>query len=127
MSNINVIGVIGALFIAASWFMHRVLITFNRKNLEITSGASQGVPMLPEMRMRTLWQVQASTVGLAGAFALMIAFFFLAIGDNVDDAHVRLLTQACAWIYFSSAALWFISGPAALAAVSRLLRQAEAD
>ena len=127
MSNINVIGVIGALFIAASWFAHHIIITFNRKNLEITSGVSQGVPMLPEMRWRTLWQVQVSTVGFAGAFNLVIAFSFLAIGDNVDDAYVRLLAQACAWIYFSFSALWFIAGPTALTTVSRLLRQAEAD
>ena len=127
MSNINVIGVIGALFIAASWLMHRVIITFNRKNLEITSGVSQGVPMLPEMRWRTLLQVQVTMVGFTGAFALVIAFSFLAIGDNVDDAHVRLLAQACAWFYFSLSALMLIAGSAALAAISRLLRQAEAD
>ena len=126
MSNINVIGVIGALFIAASWFAHHILITFNRKNLEITSGESQGVPMLPEMRWRTLWQVQVPMVGFTGAFTLVIAFSFLAIGDNVDDAHVRLLAQACAWVYFSLSALMFIAGSAALAGISRLLRQAEA-
>jgi hypothetical protein len=127
MSNITVIGVIGALFIGAGFLLHHIIITFNRKNLEITSGVAQGVPMLSEMRWRTLWQVQVSTVAFMGAFSLVMAFLFLAIGGNVDDAHIGLLAQSCAWIYLSFSALWLIAGPAAIAVILRLLRQAEAD
>jgi hypothetical protein len=42
MSNIGIVGMTGALFIAGGWFMHHVIITFNRKNLEITSGVFNG-------------------------------------------------------------------------------------
>jgi hypothetical protein len=107
--------------------MHRVIITFNRKNVEITSGASRGVPMLPEMRWRTLWQVQAPTVVLVVSFNLVVAFSFLAIGRSANNADVRVLAQACAWFHGVYAAVWLLSGPIAIRAVARLLRQAEAD
>jgi hypothetical protein len=57
MSNLNAIGVIGALFIAACFFLHHVLITFNRKNIEIITGVAQGVPTPQDMRWRTLMLV----------------------------------------------------------------------
>ena len=98
MSNVGAVGVIGALFIAASLLVHHIIITFNRKNLELTSGVADGVPMLRAMRWRTLWQVQAHTVALVAAFSLVIAFAFLAIGRNVHDADVRVLAQSCAWV-----------------------------
>ena len=127
MSEINVVGVIGALFIAASFFMHRVLVVFNRKNIEISSGVSQGAPMSLEMRWRTLVQMQVLTVGFVAGFNVVIAFCFWAIADKVSDPDVRLLAQACAWMYASIAATFLIVGPAIIISMASRLRQAKAD
>ncbi len=127
MSNINVIGVIGALFIAATLSMHHFIITFNRMNIGITSGVAQGAPMLPAMRWRTLMLVQVPVVAVAGSFALMMAFAFWTIGDNVDDADVSLLAQACAWLYVCLAALLLVAAPVAIAGIASLLRKRERD
>jgi hypothetical protein len=116
MSNINVIGVIGALLIAGFFLMHHILQAFSRKNIEITMGVAQGVPIPLELRWRMIVAFQVPVTGFAGAFNLVIAFSFLAIGDNVDDAHVRLLAQACAWLFLCGAGLTLTLAPAALAA-----------
>jgi hypothetical protein len=127
MSNINVIGVIGALFIAACFFLHHVLITFNRKNIEIVTGVAQGIPTPQDMRWRTLMLVQVTSIGFAGAFALLMALCFRAIGDNVVDADVRFLAQVCAWIYVSLSALLLIAGPATITSTASVLRKSERD
>ena len=127
MSEINVIGVIGALFIAAGFFTHRILVVFNRKNIEIASGVSQGAPMPLEMRWRTLMQMQVLTVGFTAGSDLVIAFCFWAIADKVSDPDVRLLAQICAWMYLSIAAAFLIVGPAIIVSMASLLRKAEAD
>ena len=81
--------------------------------------------MLPEMRLRTLWQVQAPTVVLAVAFCLVIAFTFWTIGGIALDANVRVLGLSCAWFYAVFSTVWLISGALAIAAISRILRQTE--
>jgi len=127
MSEINVIGVIGALFIAAGFFMHRIMVVFNRKNIEIASGVSQGAPMPLGTRWGTLMSAQVLTVGFTTGFDLVIAFCFWAIADKVSDPDVRLLAQACAWMYVSFAATFLIVGPAIIVSMVSHLRKAEAD
>jgi hypothetical protein len=127
MSNLQAIGMIGALFIVACFFMHHILITFNRKNIEIETGVAQGVPMPQDMRWKTLMLTQVITIGFAGAVALVMALCFRAVGDNVVDADVRFLAQVCAWIYVSFSALVLIAGPATIASTVSVLRKSERD
>jgi len=127
MSNLYAIGMIGALFIAAFFFMHHVVIMLNRKNIEIVSGVAYGAPVPLEMRWRTLTVVQAGTIGFAAAFYLVMAYCFVTIGNHVVAPDVRLLAQVCAWIYISISAAFLIVGPVSIVDISRLLRQAEAD
>jgi len=118
---------IGALFIAAASFNYRFAIMFNRKNIEIVSGVSDGIPVPLEMRWRTLTVMQVVTVGFMAAVNLVMAYCFLTIGNHVVAPDVRLLAQVCAWIYISVSATFLIVLPVTIVAVSRLLRQAEAD
>jgi hypothetical protein len=127
MSNINVIGVIGALFITGGLFSHHVITTLNRKNIEIVTGVVQGIPTPQEWRWRTLMQVQVPVTVFLGAYQLVMGFAFLTIGDNVDDAAVTLLAQVCAWLYIFSAALSLITAPLSIAGIASLLRKGERD
>jgi len=127
MSNISVIGVIGALFIAATFFNFQFAITFARKNVEIVSGVADGAPVPLEMRWRQLMVMQVVLVGFTAALNLVMAYCFLTIGNHVVAPDVRLLAQVCAWIYVSASAFLLIVAPTIIVAISRLLRQATAD
>jgi hypothetical protein len=127
MSDLYATGMIGALFIAAYLFIHHIVITLNRKNVEIVSGVAYGAPVPLAMRWRTLTIMQVAIVGFAAAFNLVMAYCFVTIGNHVVAPDVRLLAQVCAWIYISSSAAFLIVGPVQLVGASRLLRQAEAD
>jgi hypothetical protein len=116
MSNINVIGVIGALIIASSALMHHILQAMSRKNTEITTGVAQGVPIPWETRWRMIMNVQVPVVGFSGALNLILAFAFRTIGESVEHAEVELLAQACAWTYFCLGCLVLILAPVGLAA-----------
>ena len=119
MSNINVIGVIGALLIAGAFLTHHTVQAISRKNTEITTGVAQGVPIPWETRWRMITNVQVPVVGFLGALQLILAFAFRTIGESVDHAEVELLAQACAWIYFCLGCLTLILAPVGLAAAWR--------
>ena len=127
MSNINAIGVIGALFIALFAVTVHVVHLLNRKNIEIVSGVAYGAPVPLEMRWKTLTVMQATIIGFTAAFDLVMAYCFVTIGNHVVAPDVRLLAQVCAWIYISISAAFLIVGPVSIVDISRLLRQAEAD
>jgi len=127
MSDPYVIGMIGALLSAAFFFNFHIMQTISRRNIEIVSGVADGAPVPLEMRWRTLTILQVLTVGFVAAFDLAIAYCFMTIGNHVVAPDVRLLAQVCSWIYISTSVAFLIVGPAVIVAVSRLLRQAEAD
>ena len=116
MSNIYVIGVIGALLIAGASLMHHIVQAISRKNTEITTGIAQGVPIPWETRRRMIWNVQVPVVGFSAAMGLILAFAFRAIENSVDHADVKLLAEVCAWLYFCSACLTLFLAPVGLAA-----------
>jgi len=127
MSEINVIGVIGALFIAAGFFNHHAAQMANRRHIEIVSGvAGGGVPITHEMRWRTLMTLQVLASGFMAALNLVMAYCFMTIGNHVVAPDVRLLAQVCAWIYISVSATALIMTPTTIVGTSRLLRKAEA-
>jgi hypothetical protein len=119
MSNINVIGVMGALVIASFALMHHIIQAISRKNIEITTGVAQGVPIPWETRWRMMMNVQLPVVGFSGALQLILAFAFWTIGDNADHADVELLAQVCAWVYLCGACLVLLLGPVGLTAAWR--------
>jgi hypothetical protein len=119
MSNINVIGVIGALLIAGAFLTHHMVQAISRRNTEITTGVAQGVPIPWETRWRMITNVQVPVVGFSGALQLILAFAFRTIGDSADHAEVELLAQACAWMYFCLGCLTLILAPLGLAAAWR--------
>jgi len=127
MSDLYATGMIGALFIAASFVNFHLAQMINRRNIEIVSGVAYGAPVPLAMRWRTLMIFQAAIIGFGTAFNLVMAYCFVTIGNHVVAPDVRLLAQVCAWIYISSSAAFLVVGPVQLVGASRLLRQAEAD
>jgi len=83
MSDPYVIGMIGALFIAATFFNYHFAIMFNRKNIEIVSGVFDGVPLPLEMRWRMLTITQVVTLGFTAAVNFVLAYCFVTIGNHV--------------------------------------------
>ena len=116
MSEINVIGVIGALFIAAFAITVHVVHLINRKNIEIVTGFVQGVPISWDVRWRMLMALQVPVIAFTGAMHLIMAFTFRTIGESVDHADVELLAQVCAWVYLCVACIILLLGPVGLAA-----------
>jgi len=127
MSDLNAIGLIGVLLIAASFSQFHVAMVLRNVNAGILGGVVGGVPVPFEFRWRTLWQVQLPTNMIMGAVTLLVAFVFLRIADNVEDAATSTLAQACSWLFFVTSTIWLVSGPVFYATYMRQLRGAEAE
>jgi hypothetical protein len=127
MSDSTGLVVIGALLIPASFSMYYIVNSMNDKTLQITTGVVQGVPIPWVSRWGTLMQVQVPATGFAGAFALLMALVFFAIGDQVGDADIRSLARLCAWVYSGASASFLVLGPVAFVGIASRLRKAERD
>jgi len=117
MSNINVIGVIGALFIATVATSVYMALVINRRNIEIATGVVEGVSISWDLRWRNLLALQVPMYAGLGAFNLIMAFAFRAIGANLaHSADVQVLAWLCAWLGLCMGCLALTLGPVALAA-----------
>jgi hypothetical protein len=67
--------------------------------------------------------VQLPVTVFSGAVALVVAFVFLAIADNVGDTSIATLAQACAVVFFGVSAMFLISAPVSFAALLRMHRK----
>ena len=114
MSNLAAIGLIGALLIAATFFLYYVAVTANRIDAEVVSGFVQGVPVPRRFRWWTLLNVELPTAFLSVGFSAVMTLVFLQIGLNLDDEGVALLANACAIFFLAFTALYLVVGVVAL-------------
>jgi hypothetical protein len=127
MFNLHAIALIAALLISASAVSYHIMITFNNKMIQVVTGIVQGVPIPREMRWRTLMQIQLTTLAFAAAVALLVAFLFFAIGNNVEDAEIQSLARLCAVPFIAVSAIWLLAAPLAIIRVASQLRRADSD
>jgi len=127
MSNLNAIGLIGALLIGASFFLLHAIVVIRNGIAGILGGVIGGVPVPYEFRWRALWNFQLPVTMNSGVLALLFAFLFLRVGDNIKDAATVTLAQACAVAFFAFSAMFLTIGPLTLASHARALRKVEAD
>jgi hypothetical protein len=125
MSNFQAIALIAALLISASVASHHTMITFNNKMIQVVTGVVQGVPVPREMRWRTLMQIQLVTLAFAASVALLVAFLFFAIGDNVADGRIQSLAHLCSMPFIAISAVWLLAAPLAITRVASQLRRAD--
>jgi hypothetical protein len=120
MSNLNAIGMIGALFLVGNFLSFHAVIVLRRDNAGILGGIIGGAPIPHEFGRQTIWRVQLPMTFFAGACSLVFAFVFLAIADNVPDTSIATLAHVCAIVFFGGSAMWLISAPASFAALLRM-------
>lgn len=123
MSNLHAIGLIGALLMGGSFLCFHVVIVLRRDNAGILGDVIGGAPIPHEFGRQTIWRVQLPLTLCSGAFALLLAFVFLAIADNVGNASIATLAQACAILFFGATALLMISAPVSFVALTRMHRE----
>ena len=72
-------------------------------------------------------QIQLTTLAFAAAVALLVAFLFFAIGNNVEDAEIQSLARLCAVPFIAVSAIWLLAAPLAIIRVASQLRRADPD
>ena len=123
MSNINTLGIMGALLIGAFFVLYHVVAGLNLKNGQVLTGMMGGVRIGLEFRWVILLQMVAPVVLFTGVFALLMGFVFLQIGASVEDPTVGSLAQLCAWMFFVASFGYLTIGPLGIfAMVSTLPR-----
>jgi hypothetical protein len=123
MSNVQTIGMIGALFIVGYFVVFHAAVVIRRDNAGILGGVIGGAPIPHEFGRQTIWRVQLPATVFTGAVALVVAFVFRAIADNVGDASIATLAQSCAIVFFGITAMAMISAPVSFAALLRMHRK----
>jgi len=129
MSNLQALGMIGALFIPASFFMLCAGVVVRNTNAGILGGVVGGAPVSYEFRWLLIWNFELPMTMSTGVIALVFGFLFLQIGSNIEDAATATLAQGCAVTFFAFSALFLLLGPLTVADTVRQFRKirAEAD
>jgi hypothetical protein len=123
MSDLQTIGMMGALFIVGCFLTFHAAIVIRRDNAGILGGIIGGAPIPHEFGRQTIWRVQLPVTVFSGAFALVLAFVFLAIADSIADTSIATLAHACSIIFFGASAMFLISAPVSFAALLRTHRE----
>ena len=123
MSNINTLGIMGALLIGGSFILYHLLSGTHEKNPVIALGVADGLPVSMEYRWVTLRQMVAPVILFQGVFALLMGFTFLQIADNVEAAGISALAQLCAWMFFVIAIASLTVGPLGVLGLVSTLRK----
>jgi len=114
MSNLAAIGMVGALLIAATFLMYHITITMNRKDAEIITGFMGDVPLPRSFRWWTLLQIELPIAFFTCGFGVLVAFVFLLVAHNIEDADIAFLAQGCAVLYFGFSAMYLLAGAVAI-------------
>ena len=128
MSDVGTLGVIGALFVAASFLLYRMHMEINAKNHEVETGVlNNGVPVSVKYRWMYLWQLQVPIVLFTAVIGALVGLVFWRIGQSVEDAQIGLLAKLCAWMFFVHSGAYLTSAPVGVLSLASTLRQAGAD
>jgi hypothetical protein len=125
MSNVNTLGIMGALLIGGIFILHHMLSGMHEKNSIIALGVDKGVPVSMEYRWVTLFQMVAPVVLFTGVFALLMGFTFLRIADSAEDVDISTLAQLCAWMFLVASIAGLTIGPLGVLGLASTLRKSK--
>ena len=127
MSDLNAIGMIAAIFIAALFVQVRADKHIHDRGDDIITGTVRGIPTSLKNRWVMLLQHWMPNVSGQILFGLIMAVAMVGIARNVDDEFVQGLAYMCAIGGGYVVVFWLILGPWYFFYLMSILRQAEAD
>jgi len=123
MSDINTLGIMGALLIGGIFLLYRLLAGMHEKNSVIALGVAGGIKVSLEYRWVALLQMVVPVLLFSGVFALLMGFTFLRISEGVEDPGIRSLAQLHAWVFFVASFASLTIGPLGIYGLASRLRK----
>jgi hypothetical protein len=125
MSDLSAIGVIGALFISATFVLFYCTAKINERSHEVMSGVIAGVPVSHRYRTWLLWMTWMPQWAALVAVSVIAASLFFAIAGVAGADEVRRVAYLCAGAAGFSAFFFLIFGIPHISLCLSVLRDAK--